>query len=52
MIAMIFIKWFMVYPPGVTPPSIISNMINFALSGGSIGVESPLWGDKLSQESL
>jgi len=35
----------MVYPEGETPPSIITNMINFVLAPGDVGNEYPLWGN-------
>lgn len=42
----------MVYPAGVTPPSIITNMINFVLSPGDVGLEYPLWGNAPQQEYM
>lgn len=42
----------MIYPEGVTPPSIITNMINFVLSPGDVGNEYPLWDNAPQQEYM
>lgn len=53
MIYTIFLKWVVDWTEeGITPPSLIGNMINMALNFGAIGDEAPLWGNKEEQESL